>query len=108
MNTGKMRDRVTLEERVQTKDSMGAQRNAWGPIATVWGQVQPLSGREYFAAGAEQSEITARIRIRYRPRITAAHRAVVNGVVYSIANVIDTDNRHVELQLMCYTGSNDG
>jgi len=70
-------------------------------VATVWGAVEPLQGKEYFAAGAEQSEVTTRIRIRYREGLNRTMWAVYDGVEYEIKYIIHPKLARKELQLMC-------
>jgi SPP1 family predicted phage head-tail adaptor len=72
------------------------------PIITgAWAHVEPLVGREYLAAAALVAEVTARIRMRYRPGITAADRIIHGGTVYAIEAVLDVHSSRRELHLMC-------
>lgn len=48
-----------------------------------------------------QSEVTTRIRLRYRPGITSADRVNHEGTLYNITSVIDYKSRNRELALMC-------
>ena len=63
--------------------------------------MEPQAGREFVAAGALQSELTTKIRIRYRPGITSADRVTHDGKVYDIASVIDYRSARRDLVLMC-------
>ncbi|WP_293605757.1 head-tail adaptor protein [Polaromonas sp. UBA4122] len=38
--------------------------------------MEPLAWREYIAAMSAQSEVTTRIKMRYRPGITSADRII--------------------------------
>ena len=86
----------------------GAPNTTVGTIATVWGAIEPLNGRELFAAQAINSEITARIRIRYRAGVTTAMQIEHEGKTYNILSVIDPELRHMELQLMTSEGLSGG
>lgn len=70
--------------------------------------IEPLRGRELFAAQEHFAEVTTRIRIRYRDDVTAEMRVVHGGVDYAIGAVIDPELRHRELELMCASGVTDG
>lgn len=48
-----------------------------------------------------QSEVTTRIRMRYRPGITSADRVIHEGTTYGITSVIDYKSANRELVLMC-------
>ncbi len=112
MRAGLLRHLVTLEQRTDARDAYGEPLDAWTPYATVRAEIQPLNGREYFAAAAEASEVTTRIRIRYVTGLTTALRVRFHGLagekIYNIVSIIDPDERHRELVLMCSTGLNQG
>jgi SPP1 family predicted phage head-tail adaptor len=95
------RHRITLQELVTGQDEAGQPVQEWQDVATVWGAVEPLRGREYFAAQQVQSEVTTRIRIRYRSGVRPDMRVLYDGRLYNINAVIDPEERHMELQLMC-------
>lgn len=95
------RHRITLQELVTGQDEAGQPVQEWQDVATVWAAVEPLRGREYWAAAQVQSEVTTRIRIRYRSGVRPDMRVLYDGRLYNINAVIDPEERHMELQLMC-------
>jgi SPP1 family predicted phage head-tail adaptor len=101
MKAGALDQRIVIERLVDGYDELGQPINTWLPIVQTWAHVQPLVGREYLAAGALLSEVTARVRMRYRPGITAADRVIHNGKVYGITSVADVHSSRRELQLQC-------
>lgn len=101
MKAGDLRHRVTIQKQTADTDSFGDEQNVWQDIATVWAAVEPLRGREFFQSQKENAETTVRIRIRYRNGITQDMRVVFGDKVYEINSIIDIDERHTELQLMC-------
>lgn len=100
---GRLRHRVTIEEQLVELDSDGAQVEAWVPFGdgrALPAEITPLSARELIAAQAVSSKSTTRIRIRYRPGITAAMRIRHRGMVYEIEGVIpdpDSGRRFITL-----------
>ena len=71
---------------------------------TVWAEFAPLSGREFIAAGAVQSQVSARVTIR-PIEVTTADTVIHKGTKYNIVTVLpdpDTGNAYytllVELQ----------
>lgn len=110
MRAGLLRHRVTIQQRTETRDpDTGAVSFAWVDVATVWAAVEPLSAREFIAAQAAHSKVSARITIRYRADITAAMRIVHGSTLYNIEGVIP-DNRSGRewLTLPVSAGVNDG
>lgn len=101
MKAGQLDQRVSITRLVQGQDEIGQPINAWAPVFTTWAAVEPLAGREFFAAGGGQSEVSTRIRLRYRPGVTSADRVTHEGREYGIVSVIDYKSAHRELVLMC-------
>ena len=101
MKAGDLTERVTVERFTATYDELGQPIEAWAPLFTCWAAVEPLTGREFIAAQAAQSEVTARIRMRFRPWMTAEDRVIHNGTTYNIVSLIDVRSDHRELVLMC-------
>lgn len=81
----RLRRRITIEEpqRVQNLTT-GAIAETWAPIATdIAAAIEPLSVRDFVAAQAAQSKVSARITIRYRPGLRLGMRIVADdGTVY--------------------------
>ena len=102
MKAGDLDQRVTVERQQGGFDELGQPLpDTWAPLFTCWAAVEPLTGREYIAASAAVSEVTARIRMRFRPWMTAEDRVIHDGTTYGIESVIDVRSEHRELHLMC-------
>lgn len=100
---GRLRHRIEIQNYETTHDDWGQPIQGWSHWATVWASVEPLQGREFFAAQALQSQTTVRIRMRYRPGVTSVMRVLWGGQIYDIESVIEPQSRRHELQLMCKT-----
>ena len=108
---GRLRHRITIERPDRQQDrNTGEWIPRWVPAwEGVPAAIEPLSAREFIAAQAVQSEVTARIVIRYREGVTAAMRIVHNGRIYNIHGVLpDPDSGRSYLTLPCSEGVNDG
>ena len=101
MKAGRLRERVTLERKVVTRDSYGSEVITWTFFAERWAQVTPLSGREYVSMRQAQSDITTRVSMRWLPGVSTAMRLVWRDVPYRIVEVIDIDARGDELEINC-------
>ena len=101
MKAGDLDQRVTVERYTSTEDELGQPIQSWAPLFTCWAAVEPLVGREYLAAQAAVSEVTARVTMRYRTGITAQDRVIHDGKTYGIVSVIDVRSQGRELVLMC-------
>jgi len=98
VKAGRLRHRVTIQQR--DTSSTWETEDSWTTYATVWGAIEPIRGREFWDASKVNSEVTARITIRYRSGITSMMRAVANSKTYGIVAVIPDERNAVQLQLM--------
>ena len=107
---GKLRHRVTIQRQAQSRDAAsGDVKVSWSDVATVWAAVEPLSVREFIAAQANQSQITARITIRYRSGLTADMRILHRDQIYNPQGwLADPDSGLEYLTSPCTSGVNDG
>ena len=110
MRAGKLRHQVVIQSPTLSQDPQtGEMLNGWADFATCWASIEPLSAREFIAAQAGQSEITARIVIRYRPGVLPTMRILYRGKVYNIHGVLPDIKSGLEyLTLPVSEGVNDG
>lgn len=107
IRAGKLRHSITFQQRADTKNSYGEVVGAWSDFATVRASVEPLQGREYFAAQSTQTSTTTRFRIRYLAGLTADMRISFNGQVYDIEGIINQDERNHVLVIMAVLRSGE-
>ena len=108
MRSGPLRHRVTLQNRVTTKDDFGQTIESWTDLKTVWASVEPISGRELLSSQQTLGEITHRIRTRYRNGITAATRILFNGRIFDIQSSINNAEKNAFLEIMAKEGTTIG
>lgn len=110
MKAGKLRHRVTLQAPGGAQDPVtGEMTPGWADVATVWAHVEPLSVREFIQSGANQSQLSARITIRYREGVNASMRAIHRGRIYNIHGVqADAESGRDYLTLPVSEGTGDG
>lgn len=89
MRGGKLRHLMTLQQPVTTQSATtGEMVTVWTEVAKVWASLEPLSANAFVAAGAEQSEVTARVTIRFRDDVTSKMRLAYRGMYYDIKGVL--------------------
>jgi SPP1 family predicted phage head-tail adaptor len=105
MRSGKLRHRISIEALVSVVNTTtGATEEQWVAfISGVPADVVPLSGREFVAAAAKQSEIAARITIRYTPGVLPTMRVNHDDTIYGIKAVLPDPTLRRHLTLMCDT-----
>ena len=109
LNAGELDQRITVQSPSATVDALGQRVEAWANVATLWAKATPLRGREFFAAGAMQSEAVVRFTIRWRSGIDGTMRVLWRGVPHAIvAEPMDVDGGKHTLEMMCAAGVRDG
>lgn len=109
MRAGRLRHRILIESRIESRDEFGGVTLAWGVVEdNVPAEIVPLSGREFLAAGELQGEVTTRMTIRYMPGIEANMRVQHDGQVYRIVAALPDPTLRRHITLMCATGAGDG
>lgn len=104
MRAGRLRHRLVLQSKTETRDSYGGSVITWTTQTTVWGAIEPLSGREYLAQRQVQAEAKVRIVIRYHSTIDETWRVKHGGLYYDIVDVLNENTRDRQLILMCREG----
>ena len=107
MRAGRLRHRLVLQSKTETRNAYGEAVITWATQATVWGSIEPLSGKEYLAQAQVQSEQLVRIIIRYRSGITTAYRVKNNTQTYDIEAVLNDQMHDRMLTLMCREGESE-
>lgn len=97
----RLRHRVTLQERVVTKNNRGADTIAWADVATVYAEIRSIAGREETANDQVTPTAAHNITIRYRAGITPQHRIKWGERIFGISEVAERDNRMRTLVLTC-------
>jgi len=104
IRAGRLRHRLTLQYKTESRTSTGDVVTAWVTDSTVWGAIEPASGKEYIAASQTQNESNVRIVIRYHATINDTWRVVNDSKAYSIINIINEDERDRMMVLHCSQG----
>lgn len=107
---GKLRHKVTIQRQAQSRDAAsGDVKVSWLTHAEVWAAVEPVSVREFIAGQSKQSQITARITVRYRDDLTASMRILHRGRIYNPQGwLADPESGLEYLTAPCTEGVNDG
>lgn len=87
---------VTEESELDSQGPDGELLQEWVTLATCWAAIEPLSAREFIAASAEQSKVSARIVIRARDDIDASMRILHRGRYYNIEGILPDKDSGLE------------
>ncbi|MBS4191747.1 phage head closure protein [Bacillus sp. FJAT-49705] len=82
-------------------DEAGQPLDEWIPVAETWASIEPLRGRELFAAMQVNAEVTTKITVRYRKGLDRMMKALHNEIEFEFLYVINPKYANKELQIMC-------
>ena len=110
MRSGKLKHRITIQERSKSQDATtGEEIKTWINFATPWASIEPLSVKDLIAAQGVKSEMTARMKIRYMDGITPDMRILYRDKLYNIHGVLpDAKSGREYLTIPVSEGLNDG
>lgn len=101
MDIGQLRHPVEIQAFTKRQDpNTGLISQEWATIGQEWASIVGVSGREFIAASAEQSETTYRVTLRYRPDLDASMHLESDGVTYGIKAILP-DNKRRFITCMC-------
>ena len=101
LRAGTLNKRVILQTVTQTTDGGGGFTDAWADTATLWANVEELTGSEGFEAQQTASSLSHRVTIRYRTSVTPVQRIKYGTRVLTINAVLNPGQRNEMLELMC-------
>lgn len=110
LDPGQLRHRLEIQRMQSIVDTEGQVTGEdWQTVGSAWGKVDPLSAKELLAAQAIQSEIVARVTMRYRTDIDHSCRLLHRGQVFNIAGIVADNASGLEwLTIPVSAGLNQG
>lgn len=100
IHAGKLRERVTVQQATETRNSLGEVVQAWSTFATVSASVEGISSREALQQGQVQTDVSHRVQIRYLTGLTHNMRLSWRDRVLEIVSVLEHGNRS-EHEILC-------
>ena len=89
MKAGKLDRRGQIKVKTSTRDAYGAEILTYSVLATVWAEIMPVSGREYFSVAQFIPEASLKIRMRYREDFDETAKLSHDGVDYDILYIAE-------------------
>ena len=105
MSEVKLNRKLTLEEPVRVDDGAGGYQTSWQALGTLWGAIEPRTGREAGIIGGSVSMARYRITVRSAPvgapsRPLAKQRLREGSRLFQIEAV--TDSKAGAAYLTCF------
>ncbi|RDH41599.1 phage head closure protein [Zooshikella ganghwensis] len=84
MKAGKLRHRILIQKKEVVRDEYNEEQEKWVTVCSCRAEVNPLQGKEFFAAQQINNKITVKITMRYRNGISTAMRIIFKKRIFNI------------------------
>lgn len=101
MDIGSLKHRITFQKLEQTKNEFGEMLGQWSDFKTVWADVRPVSGRQFFAAKQINNEISHNIYIRYNSELLPNMRIKYKERTFDILYLMNVNEENKLMQIYC-------
>ena len=101
INAGNLTDRIVIEQASETRNAVGEVTLSWSTFATVWADVQALSGREAERYGQMVGFTGHKVTIRQLAGVKPAMRVMYNSSRTLEIGAINEYERGWYMELIC-------
>lgn len=101
INAGDLTDRIVIEQATVSRNDVGESVLSWATFATVWADVQALSGREAERYGEIVGFTGHKVTIRALPGIKTAMRVIYENTRTLEIGAINEYERGWYMELIC-------
>lgn len=91
LNTGEMRNKIEIQEYVESVNENGYPVNDWETKHVLWAKIKTVKGSESINASAEINTNMYRFIVRYTRGLNAKQRVLFKGRLYDIQAVLQDD-----------------
>lgn len=91
---------MALQAETQTQGATGEVTSTYATDTTVWGSLEPLSGRELEQARQISEEVTYKSVIRYYSSLTTEYRISHDSRTFEIVNIRNFEERDIFQELL--------
>ena len=113
ISAGMLTRRIKIQRPSTIKDRFGSPFRSWLDVATVWADIQPLSGKEAVIANRISAELSHQIIVRYQslfdnPQQVAQMRVLYKARIFNIHSALNEDEKRTQIILLASEGLDDG
>ena len=101
MRAGKLRHRLLLRSNTPAYDANGQPVDSYTAVATVWGSVSPLDGRETEFANKVTAEATHVVVIRYNSNVDTEYQITHDSRTLQVVSIVNKDDRDIQQTVLC-------
>jgi SPP1 family predicted phage head-tail adaptor len=100
MTSGRLRERIVVQDQGTIVDDIGDTKTAWFDVAQAWARMEPVRGATIMIGDKPQATLNWRCLIRADSRIKSTMRVVWKGRFFTIDSIANMDERGAYLTLL--------
>jgi len=109
MRSARLRHRINIERKTETRDAQGGVIETWNSfLLAIPAEIVTLQGRELLAAQSIHAGVTVRMTLRQRNDVIPAMRIKHIDKIYNIKAIISDPTQVKSMAVFCEEGMNDG
>lgn len=113
MQAGQLRKRVVLQKHSTAQDGYGQQLPAWIDLATLWAEIEPVSGGQMERMRSIYNHTSHKVVVRWQPiledvRQVGSYRILYAGRIFDVGASMNDSERNRVVTLLCSEGLNEG
>lgn len=101
MNSGRLRNQITIQQATITTGASGVSEKAWTTFASAFADIRTPTGKEYFAQDKFNAQVSHVVTIRWIDGITAGMRVLWGAKTLNIEYVSEDRKNCRALYLHC-------
>jgi SPP1 family predicted phage head-tail adaptor len=105
LSAGRLRSRITIRRKTNTRNANGGYDQMWADVASVWAEVVGIAGREATIGQALQGISAYRITVRFGLDVTDADQIRYGTLNLNVRSVSDPFGRREELLILADSAS---
>lgn len=99
---GPMRHRLEIQTASASPNAYGEPILTWSTVATRWGSIDPLAGRELWQARQVSPDVSHKVTLRYYAGLTPKCRLVFGSRTFEVESVLTIDERKRFMVCVCH------
>lgn len=102
IRSGRLRHRIEIQKRTDTRNEQGGVIRAWTKVAKRKAAIIPLTGKEFLEAQQTENQVTHQVELRYYDGLDPKeHRFLWDSRALNIQSVLNIEERKRKTVAMC-------
>ena len=96
IESGELRQRVTIQVNTPTQDAFGQPIDSWSTVTSRWAKIEPNIGSPFVQSDQLRNVSTHRITMRFFEGLSPRHRILYGSRVFNVTGLISSEERQID------------